>query len=184
MPRKIFLLMLMTSMLSGCINQGPEVFITENRVVKIRVEDTAVSVTEIQSIVERWGGVVTHSHIANQNLVSYRWSWLNANIPVDNFQNALKEIKASAATVIEEHGTVHDHTDAHQELQSLKEAEEELIELMTNSEQSVIAILAARDSLEEVREEINLYLGRIGALYADGLSSTLHVEIHPLPSSQ
>ena len=113
-----------------------------------------------------------------------RPSVVTLRIPAGAFDEAVADLKALAAEVLDEQTRAEDvteaYTDLHIRLRNLEAAEEQFLVLFKRAEK-VQDILEIQDRLQRIRGEIERLRGQLNLLEDRVALATVRVQLHPPP---
>ncbi len=162
-----------------------ERLVIRNASLTVVVPDPATSAERIAQMAEQMGGYVVSSNVFKtafaEGVVADQAS-VTIRVPAERLQEALERIKADAVEVRNETVTGQDVTEEYTDLQSrlrnLEAAEEQLLRIMEQA-QDTEDVLRVFQDLRQVREEIEVIKGRIQYLEQSARLSAISVDLLP-----
>ncbi len=162
--------------------------IVKDAQVKLLVADTDVAMDRITQIAGDTGGYIISSRVWYQPWLdgNYKYASITLGMPVDQFENAIRRLRALSIRVLDETAAGQDVTDEYVDLQSRLrnlEATRDRIREFLDQAKSVEEALQVNAQLAAVEAEIEQVQGRMNYLFDRAAFSTLTIEVSPdLPS--
>lgn len=150
----------------------------------IVVQDTDVMLTELQAMIQQYGGYVSDLNRWFVNEQPY--ASIVLRIPAEHLDAALAQVREGSIRVASERTSgadvTEEYVDLSARLRNLEATETELLELMTEVRRnrgSAEDILAIHNRITEIRGQIESLKGRTQYLERMAALATVHIEIQP-----
>lgn len=159
--------------------------IVKNADLQLTVEDTDVAIDRVTQVVGDVGGYIVSSRVWYQDWLddAYKYASLTVGIPVDQFEDAMRRMRALAVTVDDERAGGQDVTDEYVDLESrlrnLKATRDRIREFLDQA-QNVEEALRVNAELKAVEAEIEAVQGRMNYLFDRAAFSTITLSLSPL----
>lgn len=153
--------------------------VIKNGYLTLKVEDTDTAAEEITNIVKRNGGEVFSSNFNEYSRGSKTGS-ITVKVPVDKFQQAVKELKGVATQVISESTSGQDVTERYVDLKAQlknKKAEEATFVSLLDRSGKLDDVLKVSREIARVRGEIERLEGKIKYLESQTSMSTITINV-------
>jgi hypothetical protein len=179
------------SYVSG-IPHSTERLVIMNAEMTIEVEDPSVAMDVIAQMAQTSGGFVVSSNLSQRigaKGIEVDYATITIRIPAKNLTQSLKSIEALAVKVLSKNQSGQDvtkeYTDLQSRLRNLEDAEEQLRQIMENSEKTEDVLSVYREltkvteNAEVIRGQIKYYDESI-AYSAVSLTLITHEELEPV----
>ncbi len=158
--------------------------IVKDAQVKLLVADTDVAMDRITQIAGDTGGYIISSRVWYQPWLdeNYKYASITLGVPVDQFENAIRRLRAMSIRVLDETAAGQDVTDEYVDLQSRLrnlEATRDRIREFLDQAKSVEEALQVNAQLAAVEAEIEQVQGRMNYLFDRAAYSTLTIQVEP-----
>ena len=158
--------------------------IVKNGDIKLLVKDTDVALDGITQIVGDTQGYILSSRVWYEDYygTNYKHAQLTINVPVDQFENALRRLRGLAIRVTDENETGQDVTDQYVDLQSQLtnlEATRDRIKGFLDQAKTVDEALKINQQLSDIEGQIEQIKGKINYLSSRSAFSTINIELEP-----
>jgi hypothetical protein len=162
----------------------PNRLIVKNAELKLLVTDTDVAIDRTTQIAADTGGYIISSRVRYDEWMgkSYKYASITIGVPVDQFELAMRRLRALALQVVDETASGQDVTDEYVDLQSRLgnlEATRDRIRQFLDQAQTVEESLRVNDQLAAIEEQIEQVQGRMNYLFDRSAYSTITVQIDP-----
>ncbi|MEF3692442.1 MAG: DUF4349 domain-containing protein [Candidatus Moraniibacteriota bacterium] len=169
---------------SDTISVEPETTIMDRKMVKngnvsLMVGDTEWAVEEVSKIAREKGGEVFTTNL-HERVKGQKSGFVTIKVPVDKFEETIKEVKKIATQVLSESTTGQDVTEQYVDLQAQlknKRAEEESFVKILGTAGKIEDALAATKEVSRVRGEIERLEGKIRLMESQTEMSTITVDL-------
>ena len=158
--------------------------IVKNADLQLTVEDTDVAIDRVTQVVGDVGGYIVSSRVWYQDWLdeAYKYASITVGIPVDQFEDTMRRLRALALTVDDERAGGQDVTDEYVDLESrlrnLKATRDRIREFLDQA-QNVEEALRVNEELKAVEAEIEAVQGRMNYLFDRAAFSTITVQLSP-----
>ena len=158
--------------------------IIKNAEIKLLVADSDIAIDRTTQVVGDVGAYIISSRIWYQPYAgdNYKYATITMGVPVDQFETALRRLRAVAAQVLDENASGEDVTDKYVDLQSQLgnlEATRDRIRTFLEQANSVEESLRVNQELSEIERQIEEIQGRMNYLSDRSAYSTITVNIEP-----
>ncbi len=158
--------------------------IIKNADVKLLVEDTDNAIDRSTQIVGDVGGYIISSRVWYQdyNEKSYKYATITMGVPVDQFETAMRRLRALALKVLDENASGQDVTAEYVDLQSQLgnlEATRDRIRSFLADATTVEESLRINQELTTIEAQIEQVKGRMNFLSDRSAYSTITVNMEP-----
>lgn len=153
--------------------------IVKNGNITLKVGDTEWAVEEISKIAREKGGEVFTTNLY-ERIRGQKSGFVTIKVPVDKFEDTIKDIKKIATQVLSESTTGQDVTEQYVDLQAQlknKKAEEEGFVKILGTAGKIDDVLAATREVSRVRGEIERLEGRIRLMDSQTEMSTITIDL-------
>ncbi|HQE92471.1 MAG TPA: DUF4349 domain-containing protein [Anaerolineae bacterium] len=162
----------------------PDRLIVKNADLQLTVEDTDIAIDRLTQVVGDVGGYIISSRVWYQAWldVNYKYASMTLGVPVDQFEAAMRRLRALALTVDDERAGGQDVTDEYVDLQSRLrnlETTRDRIRTFLEQAQTVEEALRVNEELKAVEAEIETVQGRMNYLFDRASYSTISVQLSP-----
>ena len=166
------------------VSVEPEMAVTDKKVIKngnisLTVGDTEWAAEEVSKIAREKGGEVFTTSLY-EKIKGQKSGFITIKVPVDKFEETIKEIKKIATQVLKESTTGQDVTEQYVDLQAQlknKKAEEESFVKILGTAGKIDDVLAATREVSRVRGEIERLEGRIRLMDSQTEMSTITIDL-------
>lgn len=160
--------------------------IIKNADIKLQVNDTDVAIDGVTQIAGDVGGYIISSRTWYQTISgqSMKYSSITIGVPADQFEFAMRRLRALAVKVLDENASGEDVTDQYVDLQSqLQNLEATRARLLTflNESKTVAEALQVNQELSKIEQQIEEIKGRINYLQNRSAYSTITIDLEPVP---
>ena len=152
--------------------------------VRLLVEDTDVAIDGVMQAVGDLGGYVLSSRIWYQawGEENYKYASITIGVPAEEFERAIRRLRALAVRVLDETSTGEDVTDQYVDLQSrlesLQATRARILEFLDQA-RTVQEALTVNQELAAVEAQIEEVQGRINYLSGRAAFSTITIQLEP-----
>ena len=152
--------------------------------VRLLVEDTDVAIDGVMQAVGDLGGYVLSSRIWYQawGEENYKYASITIGVPAEEFERAIRRLRALAVRVLDETSTGEDVTDQYVDLQSrlesLQATRARILEFLDQA-RTVQEALTVNQELAAVEAQIEEVQGRINSLSGRAAFSTITIQLEP-----
>lgn len=158
--------------------------VIKNAEMRLLVEDTSVAAQRLTQVVEDLGGYIisSRSWVQEQYGENYQYASFTLGVPVDEFETALRRLRALAIKVLDEVASGQDVSEEYVDLQSRLEnleATRARVRAFLDQAQDVEEALKVNAELARIEEEIELIQGRMNYLSKRVAISTITVYLEP-----
>lgn len=166
---------------------GQERMVIQTASLRVSVADPAQAMQATSALATRLGGYVVNSQrwtdSSGYERVSYEHTSISIRVPAEKLEEAMQDIREMSADgengVLSEslsgQDVTSDFVDSSSRLRNLKAAEEQLMELMENTEDLEATMMVFRE-LTEIRSQIEVLEGHIKYLQESAALSSLSAE--------
>jgi Domain of unknown function (DUF4349) len=160
--------------------------IIKNADIRLQVNDTDVAVDGVTQIAGDVGGYIISSRTWYQNIngQSMKYSSITIGVPADQFEFAMRRLRALAVKVMDENASGDDVTDQYVDLQSQLqnlEATRARLLVFLNEAKTVAEALQVNQELSKIEQQIEEIKGRMNYLQNRSAYSTVTIELEPVP---
>jgi len=158
--------------------------IVKNGDIELLVKDTDVALDGITQIVGDSQGFIVSSKVSYQDYygTNYKYAALTIDVPVDQFENALRRLRSLAIRVTNENETGQDVTDQYVDLQAQLqnlEATRDRIKGFLDQAKTVDDALKINQQLSDIEGQIEQIKGKINYLSTRSAFSTITITLDP-----
>ncbi len=158
--------------------------IIKNAEIKLMVADTDVAIDRTTQVVGDIGAYIISSRIWYQSYYwkNYKYAVITMGVPVDQFETALRRLRALSVQVLDETASGQDVTDQYVDLQSQLgnlEATRDRIRTFLEQATTVEESLRVNQELSEIERQIEEIQGRMNYLSDRSAYSTITVNLEP-----
>ena len=159
--------------------------IVKNAEVSVLVEDSDTAVDRLTQVVSDVGGYIVSSRVWYQPHVdgeSYKYATITLGVPVDQFEVAMRRVRAMGLQVLDENASGEDVTDQFVDLQSRLsnlEATQARIQSFLEDAKTVDEALRINQELAQIEAQIEEVKGRMNYLADRSSFSTITVTVSP-----
>jgi hypothetical protein len=152
--------------------------------VHLLVEDTDVTIDGVMQVVSDLGGYVLSSRVWYQPWgdENYKYASITIGVPAEEFERAIRRLRALAIRVLDETSSGEDVTDQYVDLQSrlesLQATRARILEFLDRA-RTVQEALQVNEELAAVEQQIEEVQGRINYLSGRAAYSTITIQIDP-----
>jgi hypothetical protein len=162
----------------------PNRLIVKNAELKLLVADTDVAIDRTTQIAADTSGYIISSRVRYDEWLgqSYKYASITIGVPVDQFELAMRRLRALAVQVVDETASGQDVTDEYVDLQSRLDnliATRDRIRQFLDQAQTVEESLRVNEQLAVIEEQIEQVQGRMNYLFDRSAYSTITVQIDP-----
>ncbi len=166
--------------------------IIKNGDIRLMVENPDVAIDRATQVITDLGGYTISSRVWYQDAygTNYKYAAITMGVPVENFEPALRRLRALAVRVLDENASGEDVTDQFVDLESELvnlRATEARVRTFLEQAKTVEEALRVNAELSKIQAQIEEVQGRINYLKDRASFSTITVNIEPLvptPSPQ
>jgi len=160
--------------------------IIKNADIRLQVNDTDVAVDGVTQIAGDVGGYIISSRTWYQNISgqSMKYSSITIGVPADQFEFAMRRLRALAVKVMDENASGEDVTDQYVDLQSQLqnlEATRARLLVFLNESKTVAEALQVNQELSKIEQQIEEIKGRMNYLQNRSAYSTITIDLEPVP---
>jgi len=164
--------------------QGDGSMIIKDANVVLEVEDTDVAIDRTTQVVGDLGGYIISSRVWFQDYhgSNYKYATLSMGIPVDEFENAMRRLRALAIRVLDENASGQDVSSEFVDLQSKLgnlEATRDRIRSFLEDAKTVEESLRINQELSNIDDQIEQVKGRMNYLSGRSAFSTITLTLQP-----
>jgi hypothetical protein len=158
--------------------------IIKNAEIKLLVEKTDTAIDRSMQVVGDVGGYIISSRVWYQesNGENYKYASLSIGVPVDQFETAMRRLRAVALRVLDENASGQDVTSEYVDLQSQLgnlEATRDRIRSFLDNAKTVEESLRINQELTTIESQIEQVKGRMNFLANRSAYSTITVNLEP-----
>jgi len=169
---------------SGNGETGPVPLIIKQAQIRLQVKNTDQAIDRLTQIVSDTGGYIISNRIwyEQANRESYKYATYTIGVPVLEFENALRRLRALAVKVIDETASGQDVTEEYTDLESRLtnlEATRDRIRSFLAQAKTIEESLRINQELASIEEQIEQVKGRMRFLEGRAAYSTITVQLDP-----
>ena len=158
--------------------------IIKNADIKLQVESTDTAIDRATQIISDVNGYIISSRVWYQDYsgTNYKYATISIGVPVDQFENAMRRIRALAVRVLDENATGQDVTSEFVDLQSQLgnlEATRDRIRSFLDDAKTVEESLRINQELSTIEAQIEQVKGRMNFLTGRSSYSTITLNLEP-----
>ncbi|HLC34580.1 MAG TPA: DUF4349 domain-containing protein [Anaerolineales bacterium] len=152
--------------------------------IRLLVEDTDRAIDGVMQVVGDVGGYVVSSRVwySGWGGTNYKFASLTVGVPAEDFERAIRRLRALALQVVDETSTGQDVTDEYVDLQSqvesLQATRARILEFLDRAK-TVEEALTVNKELAAVEAQIEQVQGRINYLSGRSSFSTITITLEP-----
>ena len=158
--------------------------IIKNADIKLQVEDTDAAIDRATQMIGDVGGYIISSRVWYQDYSgsNYKYATIAIGVPVDQFENTMRRLRALALRVLDENASGQDVTSEFVDLQSQLdnlEATRDRIRSFLEDAKTVEESLQINKELTDIEGQIDQVKGRMNYLTGRSSYSTITINLEP-----